>query len=80
MADGVRNDIFNVLARFDNNLIKNLRSHLGEMVDVDQLEAIRVLLENIMNDLNANELLNPVDDPVVIDDHDEMQGFNSDED
>ncbi|CAD5328381.1 unnamed protein product [Arabidopsis thaliana] len=74
MADGVRNDIFNVLARFDNNLIKNLRSHLGE------LEAIRVLLENIMNDLNANELLNPVDDPVVIDDHDEMQGFNSDED
>ena len=50
------------------------------MVDVDQLEAIRVLLENIMNDLNANELLNPVDGPVVIDDHDEMQGFNSDED
>ncbi|KAG7542310.1 hypothetical protein ISN45_Aa07g023010 [Arabidopsis thaliana x Arabidopsis arenosa] len=64
MADQVRNDIYTVLARFQVNLIDNLRFHVNEMVDEDQLVAIRVLLENIMNNLNANELLHPVVDPV----------------
>ncbi|CAH8276116.1 unnamed protein product [Arabidopsis lyrata] len=64
MADQVRNAIYTVLARFQVNLIDNLRFHVNEMVDVDQLVAIRVLLENIMNALDANELLHPVADPV----------------
>ncbi|CAE6188353.1 unnamed protein product [Arabidopsis arenosa] len=58
MADQVRNDIYTVLARFQVNLIDNLRFHVNELV------AIRVLLENIMNALDANELLHPVADPV----------------
>ncbi|XP_023634068.1 uncharacterized protein LOC111829358 [Capsella rubella] len=55
----VRNNIFNVLTRF-TTLLVYLATRLHEMDDLNRLQQILNLLEGIINDLDANELLHPM--------------------
>ncbi|KAG7546984.1 hypothetical protein ISN44_As12g022750 [Arabidopsis suecica] len=68
MADNAlvnaRANVSIVVNRFDINLVDYVEDLIEEMVDVDRLQQIHDLLENIINDLEANELLPQPPDPM----------------